>query len=225
MVDRIRKFQILNSQIFATLNKYLKAGGSDALPVEHVTCFDSPRHEALGRFQSSWNRCTHVDAALEWHGIAVCFNVDSIAYVLLFLFIVAAQIWTLCWMSWLVEMSEQGWHHFYCYFYRLFLVLFAIEYDDDHHDDRFIMWMSYLTDHSNPCDCIYKVLLFVICTWMHRKVVTAFERLVLRAVMRCRLELCLQFRIGWTSIEFAWMRTCQLHFGQGNLSVGIWKVV
>ncbi|WAQ99149.1 CYFIP-like protein [Mya arenaria] len=35
MVDRIRKFQILNSQIFATLNKYLKTGDSDGMPVEH----------------------------------------------------------------------------------------------------------------------------------------------------------------------------------------------
>ncbi|XP_052793301.1 cytoplasmic FMR1-interacting protein-like isoform X3 [Mya arenaria] len=47
MVDRIRKFQILNSQIFATLNKYLKTGDSDGMPVEHVRCFQPPIHQSL----------------------------------------------------------------------------------------------------------------------------------------------------------------------------------
>jgi len=47
MVDRIRKFQILNNQIFAVLNKYLKSGDSDGLPVEHVRCFQPPIHESL----------------------------------------------------------------------------------------------------------------------------------------------------------------------------------
>ena len=38
MVDRIRRFQVLNSQIFATLNKYLHTSTADAenMPVEHV---------------------------------------------------------------------------------------------------------------------------------------------------------------------------------------------
>ncbi|XP_052277859.1 cytoplasmic FMR1-interacting protein-like isoform X1 [Dreissena polymorpha] len=47
MVDRIRKFQILNNQIFAVLNKYLKTGDSDGLPVEHVRCFQPPIHQSL----------------------------------------------------------------------------------------------------------------------------------------------------------------------------------
>lgn len=44
MVDRIRRFQVLNSQIFATLNKYLKANETDASAVEHVRCFPPPVH-------------------------------------------------------------------------------------------------------------------------------------------------------------------------------------
>jgi cytoplasmic FMR1 interacting protein len=44
MVDRIRRFQVLNSQIFATLNKYLKANDTDASAVEHVRCFPPPVH-------------------------------------------------------------------------------------------------------------------------------------------------------------------------------------
>ncbi|KAL5012030.1 hypothetical protein ScPMuIL_010581 [Solemya velum] len=47
MVDRIRKFQILNNQIFAVLNKYLKTNDSDSLPVEHVRCFQPPIHQSL----------------------------------------------------------------------------------------------------------------------------------------------------------------------------------
>ena len=42
MVDRIRKFQILNTQIFASLNKYMKPSDADNLPVEHVRCFQPP---------------------------------------------------------------------------------------------------------------------------------------------------------------------------------------
>ena len=49
MVDRIRKFQILNTQIFASLNKYLKASDADNLPVEHVRCFQPPvYHPGVG---------------------------------------------------------------------------------------------------------------------------------------------------------------------------------
>jgi len=47
MVDRIRRFQVLNSQIFATLNKYLKTSYSETenMPVEHVRCFQPPIHQ------------------------------------------------------------------------------------------------------------------------------------------------------------------------------------
>ena len=39
MVDRIRRFQVLNSQIFSVLNKYLNANliSNDANNVEHVS--------------------------------------------------------------------------------------------------------------------------------------------------------------------------------------------
>merc|ERR1711874_740834 len=49
MVDRIRRFQVLNSQIFATLNKYLKTSFSESenMPVEHVRCFQPPIHQSL----------------------------------------------------------------------------------------------------------------------------------------------------------------------------------
>ena len=49
MVDRIRRFQVLNSQIFATLNKYLRTSTSESenMPVEHVRCFQPPIHQSL----------------------------------------------------------------------------------------------------------------------------------------------------------------------------------
>lgn len=47
MVDRIRRFQVLNSQIFAVLNKFLKSGDNDGLSVEHVRCFPPPMHPSL----------------------------------------------------------------------------------------------------------------------------------------------------------------------------------
>ena len=46
LVDRIRKFQILNNQIFATLNKFLKAGEANSVPVEHVRCFQPPIYQS-----------------------------------------------------------------------------------------------------------------------------------------------------------------------------------
>lgn len=48
MVDRIRRFQVLNSQIFSVLNKYLNANliSNDANSVEHVKCFQPPLHPA-----------------------------------------------------------------------------------------------------------------------------------------------------------------------------------
>ncbi len=36
--ERIRKFQILNQQIFACLNKYLCHTTTDEIPVEQVKC-------------------------------------------------------------------------------------------------------------------------------------------------------------------------------------------
>ncbi|XP_064636009.1 cytoplasmic FMR1-interacting protein-like isoform X2 [Lineus longissimus] len=45
MVDRIRRFQILNQQIFTVLNKYLKVGEVDT-PIEHVRCFLPPTYSA-----------------------------------------------------------------------------------------------------------------------------------------------------------------------------------
>lgn len=47
MCDRIRRFQVLNSQIFAVLNKYLKTSDPDNMPVEHVRCFQPPIHQSL----------------------------------------------------------------------------------------------------------------------------------------------------------------------------------
>ena len=49
MVDRIRRFQVLNSQIFATLNKYLKTSYSETenMPVEHVRCFQVWKYQEI----------------------------------------------------------------------------------------------------------------------------------------------------------------------------------
>lgn len=47
MVDRVRRFQVLNSQIFATLNKYLKSSDTESMSVEHVRCFPPPIHPTL----------------------------------------------------------------------------------------------------------------------------------------------------------------------------------
>ncbi|XP_006821526.2 cytoplasmic FMR1-interacting protein 2-like [Saccoglossus kowalevskii] len=46
-VDRVRKFQILNCQIFSILNKYLKSSDSDNLPVEQVRCYQPPIHQSV----------------------------------------------------------------------------------------------------------------------------------------------------------------------------------
>jgi len=54
MVDRIRRFQVLNSQIFAVLNKYLKASYIDGdMPVEHVRCFQPPIHKSVAESSGS----------------------------------------------------------------------------------------------------------------------------------------------------------------------------
>ncbi|KAK3732632.1 hypothetical protein RRG08_057326 [Elysia crispata] len=47
VVDRIRKFQILNNQIFSVLNKYLRTNDSEAMPTEHVRCFPPPIHHSM----------------------------------------------------------------------------------------------------------------------------------------------------------------------------------
>eukprot|EP00079_Xenopus_tropicalis_P033634 XP_017947405.1 PREDICTED: cytoplasmic FMR1-interacting protein 2 isoform X2 [Xenopus tropicalis] len=47
MADRIRKYQILNNEIFAVLNKYMKSVESDSSTVEHVRCFQPPIHQSL----------------------------------------------------------------------------------------------------------------------------------------------------------------------------------
>lgn len=47
MADRIRKFQILNNQIFSVLNKYLSNGDSEDTPIEHVRCYPPPIHQSL----------------------------------------------------------------------------------------------------------------------------------------------------------------------------------
>ena len=59
MVDRIRRFQVLNSQIFATLSKYLRTSTADSenMPVEHVRCFQPPIHQSLaGVSQGHYSR-------------------------------------------------------------------------------------------------------------------------------------------------------------------------
>lgn len=48
MAERIRRFQMLNGQIFGVLNKFLRSGESaENMPVEHVRCFQPPIHQAL----------------------------------------------------------------------------------------------------------------------------------------------------------------------------------
>ena len=47
MADRIRKYQILNNEIFVILNKYMKSVETDSSTVEHVRCFQPPIHQSL----------------------------------------------------------------------------------------------------------------------------------------------------------------------------------
>ncbi|XP_022901321.1 cytoplasmic FMR1-interacting protein [Onthophagus taurus] len=54
MVDRIRRFQVLNSQIFAILNKFLKANESEDVSVEHVRCFPPPVHQGVSNQQQHY---------------------------------------------------------------------------------------------------------------------------------------------------------------------------
>lgn len=48
LIDRIRRFQVLNSQIFAIINKYINSNASvEDTKIEHVKLFSSPIHPAL----------------------------------------------------------------------------------------------------------------------------------------------------------------------------------
>lgn len=60
MVDRIRRFQVLNSQIFAVLNKYMRSGDSDAHSVEHVRCFPPPMHPSMASSQAHYHRADYL---------------------------------------------------------------------------------------------------------------------------------------------------------------------
>jgi len=51
MVDRIRRFQVLNTQIFSILNKYLSSPSADGNTVEHVKCYQPPIHPAIASRQ------------------------------------------------------------------------------------------------------------------------------------------------------------------------------
>ncbi|XP_048190107.1 uncharacterized protein LOC125342015 [Perognathus longimembris pacificus] len=42
-----RKYQILNNEVFAILNKYMKSVETDSSTVEHVRCFQPPIHQSL----------------------------------------------------------------------------------------------------------------------------------------------------------------------------------
>ncbi|XP_034233403.1 cytoplasmic FMR1-interacting protein-like [Thrips palmi] len=53
MVDRVRRFQVLNSQIFAILNKFLKGSEVDNSSIEHVRCFPPPVHPSMSHYQRS----------------------------------------------------------------------------------------------------------------------------------------------------------------------------
>ncbi|CAG0895532.1 unnamed protein product [Cyprideis torosa] len=48
MCDRIRRFQVLNTQIFSTLSKYLQIGDVESSPVEHVRCFPPQASPRMG---------------------------------------------------------------------------------------------------------------------------------------------------------------------------------
>ncbi|RWS24327.1 cytoplasmic FMR1-interacting protein-like protein, partial [Leptotrombidium deliense] len=53
MVDRIRRFQVLNSQIFSILNKFMNASSGEGNTVEHVKCFQPPIHPAVAAGQAN----------------------------------------------------------------------------------------------------------------------------------------------------------------------------
>lgn len=41
-MNRIRKHQVLNQEIFAIVNKYLKSNEDDSVKVQNVKCFNPP---------------------------------------------------------------------------------------------------------------------------------------------------------------------------------------
>lgn len=49
MVDRIRRFQVLNTQIFSTINKYLNSNAPEETKLEQVKVFSSPIHPAVSQ--------------------------------------------------------------------------------------------------------------------------------------------------------------------------------
>ena len=48
MVERIRRFQVLNSQIFSMLNKYLSSASMDSNMVEQIKCLNPPSFPRQG---------------------------------------------------------------------------------------------------------------------------------------------------------------------------------
>lgn len=52
MVDRIRRFQVLNSQIFSVVNKYMISNSPDETKLEQVKVFSSPIHPAISHAES-----------------------------------------------------------------------------------------------------------------------------------------------------------------------------
>lgn len=49
MVDRIRRFQVLNSQIFSVVNKYINSNSPEETKLEQVKVFSSPIHPAVSQ--------------------------------------------------------------------------------------------------------------------------------------------------------------------------------
>lgn len=49
MVDRIRRFQVLNAQIFSVVNKYMNSNSPDETKLEQVKVFSSPIHPAVSQ--------------------------------------------------------------------------------------------------------------------------------------------------------------------------------
>ncbi|XP_059481300.1 cytoplasmic FMR1-interacting protein isoform X1 [Neocloeon triangulifer] len=60
MVDRIRRFQVLNSQIFAILNKYMRSGDTETQAVEHVRCFPPPMHPSMASSHAHYHRADYM---------------------------------------------------------------------------------------------------------------------------------------------------------------------
>uniref|UniRef100_H2XXK1 Uncharacterized protein n=2 Tax=Ciona intestinalis TaxID=7719 RepID=H2XXK1_CIOIN len=48
-VERVRKFQILNNEVFGILTKYLNPPTSTGSPMENVRCFQPPIHSSVMR--------------------------------------------------------------------------------------------------------------------------------------------------------------------------------